>query len=416
MIPRYHSLIVLEAGLEQCAVGLVTKYRQEKQTHSQLEHDSPTGVKVYGFMGTVYNHKGEGNSGSLNAKQSLTFSFSHGRGSIGFPNSSIDLKFFMMKSTLAIGYVSLHLLQLCTAAAWWTPAKRITWQTSLEGKLQDLKAPGIEVFDIPLQTGEDEATRKAFIDQLHNTYNKKVICYFNAGAYEPALEDATKFNQLIPGPDIGKKMEKFPAENWLNLTSDNVKSIMKERILTAKRIGCDGVDPDNVDGYCTGDDVADDPECATKDRTGFSQSVADTNVFMTFLAGVAHSSSDSTGRAIAIGLKNSYAVANNQSMVDLLDWSVNEHKKPVFHIEYKDSFEAVGGSLDMACHGNSSAPDKTNVPDFSTLYKLTETSLTEGGSFCPTPSKKRMGKTTRSAGRRNINLGLPVKRDFSEVV
>ena len=35
----------------------------------------------------------------------------------------------------------------------------------------------------------------------------------------------------------------------MNLKSDNVRKIMQARLDVAKEKGCDGVDPDNVDGY-----------------------------------------------------------------------------------------------------------------------------------------------------------------------
>jgi hypothetical protein len=40
-----------------------------------------------------------------------------------------------------------------------------------------------------------------------------------------------------------------PGENWLDIRSDNVSLIMKKRIDLAVQKGCDGVEPDNMDGY-----------------------------------------------------------------------------------------------------------------------------------------------------------------------
>jgi hypothetical protein len=76
--------------------------------------------------------------------------------------------------------------------------------------------------------------------------NKKVICYFSAGSREDWRPDAINFTSA----DYGKKMgDPWKGENWANVTSDNVRKIMKARIELAKSKGCHAVDPDNVDGF-----------------------------------------------------------------------------------------------------------------------------------------------------------------------
>ncbi|KAF2000689.1 glycoside hydrolase family 114 protein [Amniculicola lignicola CBS 123094] len=74
---------------------------------------------------------------------------------------------------------------------------------------------------------------------------KKVICYFSAGSYEDWRADKGLF---VEG-DMGKELDGWPGERWLNVKSANVKSIMKKRIAKAKAAGCTAVDPDNVDGF-----------------------------------------------------------------------------------------------------------------------------------------------------------------------
>ena len=75
--------------------------------------------------------------------------------------------------------------------------------------------------------------------------NKKVICYFSAGSYEPGRPDSANF---LPS-DLGSQMANWPDETWLDIRSLNVQKIMAARIQLAKSKGCDAVDPDNVDGY-----------------------------------------------------------------------------------------------------------------------------------------------------------------------
>jgi hypothetical protein len=104
---------------------------------------------------------------------------------------------------------------------------------------------------------------------------------------------------------------------------------MEARLELAAQKGCDGVDPDNVDGY-------------THD-TGFPLTYDDQITYNVFLAQAAHS------RGLAIGLKNDL-----EQIPDLLryfDWILNEEcftyqecnrllpfvqaGKPVFVIEYE---------------------------------------------------------------------------------
>lgn len=72
-----------------------------------------------------------------------------------------------------------------------------------------------------------------------------VICYFSAGSFEDWRPDAWKFKSS----DIGNPLDGWPGEYWLDLNSDNVKSIMTARIEIAAQMNCSGIDPDNVDGY-----------------------------------------------------------------------------------------------------------------------------------------------------------------------
>jgi endo-alpha-1,4-polygalactosaminidase (GH114 family) len=99
--------------------------------------------------------------------------------------------------------------------------------------------PNVSIFDIDLfDTPADT------IKHLHNM-GKKVICYFSAGSYEDWRPDASEFTK----EDLGRGLDGWPGEKWLNLESENVRRIMKSRVDLAKSKGCDGVDPDNVDGY-----------------------------------------------------------------------------------------------------------------------------------------------------------------------
>jgi hypothetical protein len=126
----------------------------------------------------------------------------------------------------------------------WTPKVNDTWQIILSHppllspSATSIK-PDVSIFDIDLFD-----TPSATIQQLHSL-GKKVICYFSAGSYEDWRSDAKDFKS----EDTGKPLDGWPGEKWLKLGSDNVRAIMKNRMEMAKEKGCDGIDPDNVDGY-----------------------------------------------------------------------------------------------------------------------------------------------------------------------
>lgn len=126
----------------------------------------------------------------------------------------------------------------------WQPKVESTWQIVL---LQPLKidstspsiTPDVDVYDIDLFDNP-----KATFDALH-TLGKKVICYFSAGSYEDNRPDSSSFEAA----DKGNGLDGWPGEYWLQLNSSNVRSIMGKRLELAASKGCDGVDPDNVDGF-----------------------------------------------------------------------------------------------------------------------------------------------------------------------
>jgi hypothetical protein len=126
----------------------------------------------------------------------------------------------------------------------WIPKVNDTWQIILLNPLdlaEDAKSvtPNVSVFDIDLFT-----TTPTQISTLHRL-GKKVICYFSAGSYEPGRPDSGEFKE----DDMGKGLDGWPGERWLKLGSANVRKIMEGRVKLAGEKGCDGVDPDNVDGY-----------------------------------------------------------------------------------------------------------------------------------------------------------------------
>jgi hypothetical protein len=123
----------------------------------------------------------------------------------------------------------------------WQPAVGSKWQIQLSQpiKVDSSLDPSVEIYDIDLFD-----TPQSSIDQLHSL-GKKVICYFSAGSYEPGRPDSAQFT----ASDKGSGLDGWPGEFWLDVKGANVRSIMAARLQLAASKGCDGVDPDNVDGY-----------------------------------------------------------------------------------------------------------------------------------------------------------------------
>ena len=128
--------------------------------------------------------------------------------------------------------------------SFWQPNRNISWQIVLENPIELNSSsasisPNVDVFDIDLFTNSETV-----LQSLHQL-GKKVICYFSAGSYEPNRPDSSRFQSS----DMGNGLTGWKGERWLNISSANVRSIMTARIQLAAQKGCDGIDPDNVDGY-----------------------------------------------------------------------------------------------------------------------------------------------------------------------
>jgi hypothetical protein len=170
-------------------------------------------------------------------------------------------------------------------------------------------------------------TAVATIEQLQSN-NHKVICYFSAGSYENWRDDANKFSAV----DYGRNLEGWEGERWLDIRSANVHRIMTARLDLAVSKGCDGVEPDNMDGYTN--------------TSGFSLTSDDQLAYNRFLANAAHQ------RGLSIGLKNN--LDQVLQLVEYFDFAVNEQcfeydecallapfieaNKAVFNAEYADIY------------------------------------------------------------------------------
>ncbi|KAK0701542.1 glycoside hydrolase superfamily [Apiosordaria backusii] len=247
----------------------------------------------------------------------------------------------------------------------WQPAVNTSWQIILNSKLDidpnnPAVEPDVEVYDIDMFVHQNTRV----IESLHKL-GKKVICYFSAGSYEPNRPDSSRF----PKEDIGSVLDGWPDEKWINISSPAIRDIMAGRIDIASRMGCDAVDPDNVDGF--------------QNENGLNLTPRDSVDFMTFLADESHK------RKMAIGLKNAGDIV--KTILPRMQFAVNEEcaefkackifspfveaGKPVFHIEYPDGapFDTDEGQKEEYCN----AP---GAQGFSTILKAMN--LNFGAEYC----------------------------------
>lgn len=227
------------------------------------------------------------------------------------------------------------------------PDVLVTWQWQLlveEGTTLNTSY-NVEIYDIDL-FDTDQIT----IDAL-KANGKKVICYFSAGSYEDWRIDESQF----PEEALGNNLDGWPGEKWLDIRLSEVHDIMAARIEYAQEKNCDGVEPDNMDGY--------------QNNSGFNLTADDQLAYNRFIANTAHE------YGLSVGLKND--LDQIEDLVEYYDFAVNEQcfeynecdtltpfidaGKPVLNAEYLQIYERnTNGARDDLC-------TQANNLQFSTL-------------------------------------------------
>jgi len=218
-----------------------------------------------------------------------------------------------------------------TAGNWYQPAVLTSWHWQLDGALNT--GYNVDVYDIDLFDSS-----KVTIEQLQSD-NHKVICYFSAGSYENWRDDKESFSAT----DYGRTIDGWEGERWLDIRSANVHSIMLTRLDLAVSKGCDGVEPDNMDGY--------------SNASGFTLTADDQLAYNRYLANQAHL------RGLSIGLKND--LDQIAELVEYYDFAVNEqcfeyHEcealapftdagKAIFNAEYADIYVSDATARNTLC-------------------------------------------------------------------
>jgi len=206
-----------------------------------------------------------------------------------------------------------------TTGSWYKPDVDTSWQWQLQGEVNT--SYNVELYDIDLFD-----SNKTLIQSLKDD-GKRVICYFSAGSWESWRSDANDF----PSSVKGEKMDGWD-ELWLDISNEALAPIMRARLDLAVQKGCDGVEPDNMDGYTN--------------QTGFSLSADDQLAYNKFIANEARK------RGLSVGLKND--VDQITELEPYYDFSLNEQchvfneceqmipfidaHKPVLNAEYKQAY------------------------------------------------------------------------------
>ncbi|MGH7471634.1 MAG: endo alpha-1,4 polygalactosaminidase [Longimicrobiales bacterium] len=242
-----------------------------------------------------------------------------------------------------------------TQGSWRRLPLQTTWQWQLQGTINT--SYGAEVYDIDLFE-----TPAAVITGLH-ARNIVVLCYFSAGSAERRAPDYNRF----PSGSLGRQLDGYPNERWLDIRRRAVMDIMTARLDLAVQRGCDGVEPDNVTAY---DNDTDFPIVA-RDQLAFNRN----------LANEAHR------RGLFIALKNDGDQA--AELVDYFDLELNEecHEyeecdtlriftergKPILNAEYAPSLAAANTLALTVCPRARSAQIRTLIlhTDLDDRFRVT---------------------------------------------
>lgn len=200
--------------------------------------------------------------------------------------------------------------RICPTGSWWAPAPLTTWQWQLTGTIDTTK--NVQMYDIDMFDAP-----QSVIDTLHSQ-GKAVICYFST-QYEDWRPDAASFTSAV----MGNGLDGWAGENYVDIRSPVVRAIMTSRMAIAVSKKCDGIEPDNVDGYSA--------------STGFPLTAADQINFNTFIATQAHAV------GLSVGLKND--VDQAKTLQPNFDWALDEQCYEYSECDTLSSFVTAGKAV-----------------------------------------------------------------------
>ncbi|TDZ14969.1 hypothetical protein Cob_v012062 [Colletotrichum orbiculare MAFF 240422] len=269
----------------------------------------------------------------------------------------------------------------------WKPG--VTFQIILHNPMEpttpaDIVPANADVWDIDLQ----HATEDENMIPTLKAAGKIVLCYFNAGAVQEWDDDVDDFPAVAIGNSLNPP---YTDERYLDIRNAAVVNLMKKRLEQAARIGCDGVDPDNIDAWVEDGD----------DPTSFKLRPSDYATYIKTLAGHAHTLTTQESRPLMLGQKNAPTIAPD--LASVVDFAVLEtclgtrttddvepfcsdfqrivsKGSPVFQIEYPLSV-ADGDNISQADY-DYYCVDKNGNEGFSEVIKHASEQVDGWGQFC----------------------------------
>jgi hypothetical protein len=227
-----------------------------------------------------------------------------------------------------------------SGGTWWKPAKNATFYWDLQNAPPD-NTRNVGAYDID---GWGNSAQE--VSTLH-ALGIKVVCYMDAGTYEPERPDSGDFPASLKGANV----DGWPGELWLDVRQSGpnyakLQSIMQARFEVCHQKGFDAVEPDNLDSY--------------ENDPGFNTTAADQLAYNEWLATTAH------GLGMAIFQKNDLdQVQTLQPYFDgILDEECNKYSecdalapytaagKPAWDAEYTEDGETTGKFCDADVKAN----------------------------------------------------------------
>jgi hypothetical protein len=221
----------------------------------------------------------------------------------------------------------------------WIPAQGTTFFWDLQSAPPD-NTKNVGAYDI--DGFNNTASEVAALHAL----GKRVVCYMDAGTYEPNRPDSSQFPAALLGSDVVG----WPGEKWLDVRAAGpsyaaLQSIMLARFQLCQQKGFDAVEADNVDSY--------------QNSPGFNTTAADQLAYNEWIAQTVH------GLGMAIFLKND--LDQIPMLVADFDGALDEEcnkysecnslapfvtaNKPVWNAEYTDDGETTA----MFCASDGTA-------------------------------------------------------------
>lgn len=239
----------------------------------------------------------------------------------------------------------------------WHPSAITSFDIQLNDPSSAAAIPNVQVVELDHDTAPG-------ILQAVKARGAKLICYFNAGAWESYRSDNAAFPEAV----LGDVYDGYPQERWLDIRAiDTLAPIMRARMDQCAAKGFDAVDPDNINGY--------------SNETGFAITSEDQLAYNRWLMREAHA------RGLAIALKNAPEFAETLA-AEGYDMAVTEScfadgfceqfrpfiaaGKPVLNLEYTDE----GMALDDFC-------GEAKTLGIQSLLKRSSSSVDEYRAVCP---------------------------------